>query len=122
MIGFMYFQNTLETKSKNAYEDVVFFCVGVLATVGTFEHKNLLKYQNEPSAKSELILALEVINRPVDFCGTPQEQAVHNAKRITGLTRDEVIEMAANHARKHGNPVHAYQEEYLHELLSPPVR
>lgn len=77
-----------------------------------------LDQKDAPISKSDLVLALEEINRPFDFCGTPQEQAIHKAKTITGLTRDKVIEMAANHAIEQGMPVYANQEEHILDLNS----
>ena len=62
------------------------------------------------------ITALETINEPLGFCGTPRMWAVHKAKTITGLGYDEVIEMAAAHAEELGVPVHAYDEERLTKL------
>jgi hypothetical protein len=66
---------------------------------------------------NELITALETINEPLGFCGTPKMWAIDKAQTITGLGYDEVIEMAANYARYNGVPVHAYDEEELTLLI-----
>jgi hypothetical protein len=90
--------------------------IALLIKIVIYEQNELRKYQNERAVQNVLILALEEINRPVDFCGTPRLQAIETAKIITGLGHDKVIEMAANHARGLGVPVNAFQAEYLLNL------
>ncbi len=82
-------------------------------------------YQQEKEAhrlmdtgQNKLVMALETINEPVGFCGTPRMAAMHTAKAITGLESDQVIELAANYARYNGVPVHAYDGEVILKIES----
>lgn len=92
--------------------------IGLIGWGSIIGHLEWSAYQEEievhnfkDAINNELISALETINEPLGFCGTPREWAIHKAKTITGLGYDEVIEMAANYARYNGVPVHAYDEE-----------
>ena len=94
--------------------------VGLISWGSILGHSEWSAYQQEKEAHrakdaihNELVTALEVINRPVDKCGFPRDQAVNKAQMITGLGYSEVVEMAANHARDQGVPVYAYDEEEI---------
>jgi hypothetical protein len=97
-------------------KSLIFFCLGLIVGAVFYGQYQLLENQQQSAPHSELILALEEINRPVDFCGTPRLQAIETVKNITGLDPDKVIEMAANYARYVGIPENAYQEERLMNL------
>ncbi len=97
--------------------------VGLISWGSILGHSEWSVFQEEREAHrvndaihNELITALETINEPLGFCGTPRMWAVHKAKTITGLGYDEIIEMAAAHAEELGVPVHAYDEERLTKL------
>ncbi len=97
--------------------------VGLISWGSILGHSEWSAYQEEKEVHrakdaihNELIAALEEINEPLGFCGTPRMWAIHKAKTITGLGHDEVIEMAAAYAEELGIPVHAYDEERLTKL------
>jgi hypothetical protein len=94
--------------------------VGLISWGSILGHSEWSAYQQVREAHRtkdaihvDLISSLEVINRPVDKCAFPRDQAVNKAQMITGLGYSEVVEMAANHARDQGVPVHAYDEEEI---------
>ena len=94
--------------------------VGLISWGSISGHSEWLSYQQEREARrlkvsthNELIAALETINEPLGFCGTPRMWAIHKAKTISGLGDAEVIELAANYARYNGVSVHAYDEEEI---------
>jgi len=97
--------------------------IGLIGWVSVIGHFEWAAFQEEREAHrlkdaihNELVVALETINEPLGFCGTPRMWAIHKAKTITGLDYDEVIEMAATHAIDTGVPVHAYDEEEIRLL------
>ena len=100
--------------------------VGLISWGSIVGHSEWSAYQQEREAHrvkdaihNELVVALETINEPLSFCGTPRMAAIDKAQTITGLGYKEVIEMAANHAIDTVVPVHAYDEEELRILDSP---
>lgn len=102
------------------WKTLLIVCVGLLTGSSVFLGKTLIEHQNELTPQNELVLALEEINRPIDFCGTPRLQAIETVKEITGLGYEKVIEMAASYARYFGIPENAYHEERIMNLDDRP--
>ena len=130
VIGRVVYNQGLRTpKRDNVDMRLIFKAVISITTVGLISwgsivgHSEWSAYQQVKEANmakgathNELISALEVINIPVFRCSFPRDQAVNKAQMITGLGYSEVVEMAANHARDQGVPVHAYDEEEIRVL------